>query len=115
MIMEIDSITRDIQTVSIVDDSKKIKKYGPDQIRRFIQIMQEEGLSIPKAATRCMISRSTAYKLLAEFNAGNGTVLPGSAPKGKNRGTKQKLFPEHTRFLIEYYDQNRTSTLGLGR
>ena len=57
MTKEIDSITRDIQTVSIVDDSKKIKKHGLDQIRRFIQIMQEEGLSVPKTAAQCMIPR----------------------------------------------------------
>ncbi|ORE08936.1 hypothetical protein BCV72DRAFT_303311 [Rhizopus microsporus var. microsporus] len=30
-------------------------------IRRFIEVLQEEGLSVPVAAKRCMIPRSTVY------------------------------------------------------
>lgn len=115
MTMDIDVIAEDFQNISIIDESKKKKKYGPDQIRRFIQIMQDEGTTVPKAAVQCMIPRSTAYVLFKEFNAGDGTVLPGSAPKGKNRGTKKKLFPQHTAFLVLYLDKNPSSTLGLAR
>ncbi|ORE17331.1 hypothetical protein BCV71DRAFT_181650, partial [Rhizopus microsporus] len=49
---------------------------------------------------RCSIPRQSVYRLLKEFNDSNGSVLPGFAPKAKNRGTKQKLFPQHTIFLI---------------
>ncbi|KAI8641453.1 hypothetical protein BD408DRAFT_325096, partial [Parasitella parasitica] len=55
----------------------------------------------------------SAYRLLKEFNDSNGSVLPGFAPKAKNRGTKQKLFPQHTHFLIQYLDNHRSSTMGL--
>jgi hypothetical protein len=47
------------------------------------------------------------------FNTSNGSVLPSFAPKAKNRGTKQKLFPQLTLFLIQYLDNNKSSTLGL--
>ncbi|KAI7903230.1 uncharacterized protein BX663DRAFT_551535 [Cokeromyces recurvatus] len=33
-----------------------------------------KGLSVPKAATVCGISRSGAYRLLDEFNSGDGHV-----------------------------------------
>ncbi|RCH83467.1 hypothetical protein CU097_007837 [Rhizopus azygosporus] len=75
-----------------IDDGKKCK-YSPEQIRLFIQIMQGEGTTVPKAGVRCSIPRQSVYRLLKEFNDSNGSVLPGFAPKAKNRGTKQKLFP----------------------
>ncbi|KAI9477914.1 MAG: hypothetical protein EXX96DRAFT_484148 [Benjaminiella poitrasii] len=86
--MDIDSLTESIKTVSIDDGSKKYKKYTPEQVRMFIQIMQDEGTTVPKAAVRCNIPRQSAYRLLKEFNDSNGSVLPGFAPKAKNRGTK---------------------------
>ncbi|KAI9279869.1 thioredoxin-like protein [Sporodiniella umbellata] len=91
---------------------KKNNKYGPEHIRRFIEILQEEGLSVPVAAKKCKIPRSTAYKLFAEFNTSKGTTLPGRFPKKKaNRGTAQKIFPEHTRFLTSYFAAHPKSTL----
>ncbi|KAG1136092.1 hypothetical protein G6F37_013801 [Rhizopus arrhizus] len=51
----------------------KYKKYGQDQIERFIRMIQEEGLTVPKAAEQCGIPHSSAYKLLDEFNAGDGS------------------------------------------
>jgi hypothetical protein len=65
----------------VINEKQKRKKYGPDQIERFIHLLQEEGLSVPKAAEQCMIPRSSAYKLLDEYNAGDGAVLPGNTPK----------------------------------
>ncbi|KAG2209702.1 hypothetical protein INT47_001848 [Mucor saturninus] len=82
--MEIDSLTESIKTVSIDDGNKKYKKYTPEQVRTFIQIMQDEGTTVPKAAD------------FNDSNGSNGSVLPGFAPKAKNRGTKQKLFSQHT-------------------
>ncbi|CEG83375.1 hypothetical protein RMATCC62417_17304 [Rhizopus microsporus] len=88
----LEEITTELSIVTISDDKKKKKnKYGPEQIRRFIEILQEEGVSVPVAAKRCMIPRSTAYKLFNEFNSGDGTVLPeGSLKKKANRGTAKK-------------------------
>ncbi|KAI8874629.1 hypothetical protein K501DRAFT_167270, partial [Backusella circina FSU 941] len=63
-------------------------------------MIQEEGLTVPMAAEQCGILRSSAYKLLDEFNAGDGSVLPGNIPKALMRGPK-KLFPQHSAFLIE--------------
>ncbi|ORE08955.1 hypothetical protein BCV72DRAFT_179693, partial [Rhizopus microsporus var. microsporus] len=57
--------------------------------------------TVPKAAVRCSIPRQSAYRLFKEFNGSNGSVLPGFAPKAKNRGTKRKLFPQHILFLIQ--------------
>ncbi|KAI8890545.1 hypothetical protein K501DRAFT_168793 [Backusella circina FSU 941] len=57
--------------------------------------MQDEGTTVPKAAVRCNIPRQSAYWLHKDFNDSSGSVFPGFAPKAKNRGTKQKLFPQH--------------------
>lgn len=113
--MDIDSLTESIKTVSIDDGSKKYKKYTPEQVRMFIQIMQDEGTTVPKAAVRCNIPKLSAYRLLRGFNNSNGSLLPGFAPKAKNRGTKQKLFSQHTLFLIQYLDSHKSTTLGLAR
>jgi hypothetical protein len=113
--MEIDSLMESIKTVSIDDGSKKYKKCTPEQVRMFIKIIQDEGTTVPKAAVRCNIPRQSAYRLLKEFNDSNGSVLPGFALKAKNRGTKQKLFSQHTLFLIHYLDNHKSTTLGLAK
>lgn len=109
------TVLANMQEQSAIDSKRKYKKYGLEQIRQFIQIMQDEGITVPKAAARCSIPRGTAYKLFAEYTESGGTVLPGSASKAKNRGTKQKLFPHHTKFIVEYLENNRSSTLKLAR
>ena len=112
----LEEITTELSVVTISEDKKKKNKYGPEQIRRFIEILQEEGVSVPVAAKRCMIPRSTAYKLFNEFNAGDGTVLPGGSLKKKaNQGTAKKIFPEHTRFLVSYFDEHPSSHLEMAR
>ncbi|CEP09825.1 hypothetical protein, partial, partial [Parasitella parasitica] len=55
---------------------RSYQKYGQNQIERFIRVIQEEGLTVPKAAEQCGIPPSSAYKLLNEFNASDGSVLP---------------------------------------
>lgn len=68
------------------------------------------------AAKRCMIPCSTAYRFFNEFNAGDGTVLSGGSLKKKaNRGTAKKIFPEHTRFLVPYFDEHPSSNLEMAR
>lgn len=98
----LEEITTELSVVTISEDKKKKNKYGPKQVCRFIEILQEEGVSIPVAAKRCMTPRSTAYKLFNEFNAGDGTVLPGegSLKKKANRGIAKKISLEHTFFLV---------------
>ncbi|CEP15026.1 hypothetical protein [Parasitella parasitica] len=113
--MEIDSLTESIKTVSIDDGSKKYKRYTPEQVRMFIHIMQGEGTTVPKVAVRCNIPQQSAYRLLKEFNDSNGRVLPGFAPKAKGRGTKQKLFGQHSLFLIDCLNNHKSTTLGLAK
>lgn len=102
--------------VTISEDKKKKNKYGPEKIRRFIGILQKEEVSVPVSAKRCMIPRNTAYKLFNEFNAGDGTVLPGGSLKKKaNRGTAKNIFPEHTRFLVSYFNEHSSSNQEMAR
>jgi hypothetical protein len=84
---------------------KKHKKYGKDQIARFISLKQEEVLGVMEAAEQCGIPRSSAYKLNKGFNASSASILPGAVNKGLQRELK-KLFPEHTAFLIKTFDEN---------
>ncbi|KAG1143752.1 hypothetical protein G6F37_012418 [Rhizopus arrhizus] len=55
--MEIDTITENLKIISIDDGKRKYKKYIIEQVRQFIQIMQDEGTIISKAAVRCNIPR----------------------------------------------------------
>ena len=55
--MEIDTITENLKIVSIGDGKTKYKKYIIEQVRQFIQIMQDEGSIVPKAAVRCNCQR----------------------------------------------------------
>ncbi|KAG2198142.1 hypothetical protein INT47_001540 [Mucor saturninus] len=109
MDVEMDSLVNEFNEATL-SAPKKYKKYGQDQIERFLRMLQEEGSSVSKAAEHCGIPRSSAYKLLDEFNAGNGSVLPGSASK-KSKKMPKKLFPEHTAFLIELFDTNPSLVL----
>lgn len=45
--------------------------------------MQQEGLSVPKVARKCMVPRGDGYGLLKEFNLDNWDVLPGKSMKKK--------------------------------
>lgn len=110
---EMEEIMEDLvekfQEVTIKSPAK-YKKYGQNQIERFIRMIQEEGLTVPKAAEQCGIPRSSAYKLLNEFNASDGSVLPGNIPKKLEREPK-KLFSQHSAFLIELFDNNPSIVL----
>lgn len=88
----IEEITADLSSISIINDKKKKNKYGPEQIRLFIDLIQEEGLTVPKAAARCLIPRSTGYLLLKEFNKSNGGILPGKSNKKKPTEEHQRSF-----------------------
>lgn len=105
----VEEITKEIQIMSL-NQTKAYKKYGQDQIEIFIRIRQEQGLSFPKAAALCGMPRSSAYELINEFNASNGTVLPGNNPRKTNNKAK-KLFPEHTEFVIDLFDKCPSSVL----
>lgn len=73
-------------------------------------------MSVPVAEKRCMIPRSTAYKLFTEFNAGDNTVLSGGSSKKKsNRGIPQKVFPGHTQFLMPYFDEHPPSIFEMAK
>jgi transposase len=97
-----------------LEEKKVYKKYGPDQIARLINTIQEEGLSIPKAAVLCGIPRSSAYKLVDEHNDLDGTVVPGSSKKAR-KSVPKKFSPEHSAFLIQLIDDNPSITLGGAR
>ncbi|KAI7901149.1 uncharacterized protein BX663DRAFT_412883, partial [Cokeromyces recurvatus] len=99
----VEEITVDMSKVKL--STRKYKKYGADQIERFIKMLQEEGLSVPKTAAVCNIPHSGAYRLLDEFNSGDGHVLPSTTVKPKTV-KPEKLFQEHTEFLIVLFDKN---------
>ena len=67
MVLELEEMT--------ITKTKTYKKYGPEQIARFIYILQETGAIIPKAAEACGILTSSAYKLLNQFNDSNGKKM----------------------------------------
>lgn len=53
--------------------------------------LQEEGLSVPDAARRYGIPRSTAYKMRADWNESNGEVLPGQTKEDDKESTSALL------------------------
>lgn len=57
--------------------SGKYKMYDEGDVRRFINIMEEQRPAITEAARECNIPRSSAYKLISKWNAGDRSVLPG--------------------------------------
>ena len=91
MVLELEEMT--------ITKTKTYKKYGPEQIARFIYILQETGAIVPKAAEACGILTSSAYKPLNQFNDSNGTILPGSTSIQKGKAGPKKLFPIHTAFF----------------
>ncbi|KAG2214252.1 hypothetical protein INT47_000808 [Mucor saturninus] len=50
-------------------------------------MQDNEGTTVPKAAVLRDIPRQSAYRLLKDFDNSNGSVLPGFAPKAKNRAS----------------------------
>ncbi|KAI8085847.1 uncharacterized protein B0P05DRAFT_533951 [Gilbertella persicaria] len=60
MVLELEEMT--------ITKTKTYKKYGPEQIARFIHVLQEIGVTVPKAAEACGLPTSSAYKLLNQFN-----------------------------------------------
>ncbi|KAI8635725.1 hypothetical protein BD408DRAFT_357050 [Parasitella parasitica] len=100
---------------AFLDEPKqRYKKYGHDQIKRMIDLIQEEGLSIPNAAKACGVPRSSAYELVKEYNDSKASVIPASLPKKRGPRPK-KLFEEHSKFLIELFDKKPTITLEMAR
>ncbi|KAL1927204.1 hypothetical protein VTP01DRAFT_5167 [Rhizomucor pusillus] len=85
-------------------------RYSPEQIHKFITLLQEEGLSVTEAAQKTRIPRSSAYKLRKEWNDIDGAVLPGLKDDGRKRGNNTKFGEEHSAFNINYIDKNPTTT-----
>ncbi|ORE01128.1 hypothetical protein BCV72DRAFT_217888 [Rhizopus microsporus var. microsporus] len=83
----VDSLVEDFKEV-IIATPKNYKKYDEDQIVHFISIIQVEGLIVANAAEQCGIPRSSAYKLLNEFNDGFFSVLHGAVKKKLKREPK---------------------------
>ncbi|CEG82182.1 hypothetical protein RMATCC62417_16292 [Rhizopus microsporus] len=46
---KLEEITTNLVVISLSDDKKRKEKYGSEQIRCFIENLQEEGVSIPIA------------------------------------------------------------------
>lgn len=98
------------------------KAYGPENIRRFIELVQEEGGSIAKHAKACLIPRSTAYEILKQWNESDGTVIPLGCIKRPSKVNKFvpkanniKIKEEHTRFLIGLVDSNPCVTVSMAK
>jgi hypothetical protein len=89
--VEEDHMQEDTEMMENAFEQKKkrsYEKYGEEQVLSFIILMQEEGLSIPKAANRCGIPRSTAYELMDLWKLGTGTVLPTKPKSTRGRPPK---------------------------
>lgn len=84
---------------------KKYKKYGEDQIARFISLRQEEDLGVKEAAEQFSLPHSSAYNVHKKLNTGSASILPGAVKKDLKCEPK-KLYPEHTAFLIKIFDEN---------
>ncbi|PHZ14663.1 uncharacterized protein RHIMIDRAFT_235427 [Rhizopus microsporus ATCC 52813] len=104
----VEEITVDMSKVKL--STRKYKNYGADQIERSIKVLQEEGLSVPKATAVYGIPRSGAYRLLDEFNSCDGHVLPGTTVKPKTVKPKN-FFQGHTEFLIVLFNKNPSIVL----
>ena len=97
------------------------KAYGPDNIRMFLQLMQEEGHSVAKHAKTCFIPRSTAYEILKQWNESDGTVIPIGCLKkpskigGAKRANNCKITAQQTEFLAELVDKNPCITIDMAR
>ncbi|GAA5809227.1 hypothetical protein MFLAVUS_002632 [Mucor flavus] len=89
--------------------------YGPEQTARLIHILQETGVTMPKAAEDCGIPTSSGYRLLNQFNDSNGTILPGNTSTQKGKAKPKKIFPVHTAFLIQLFDINPSTVLEQAR
>lgn len=63
---------------------RKNKKYGQDQIERIIRVIQERGLTVPKAAEQCRTPRSSAYNLQNKFNTCSRSIRPGTVKQKVN-------------------------------
>ncbi|CEG78602.1 hypothetical protein RMATCC62417_13181 [Rhizopus microsporus] len=77
--MEDDVVPEDVPPVPENNDSNKAlsyKAYGLENIKQFIQLMQEKGGSVAKHAKACFIPRSTAYEILKQWNESDRTVIP---------------------------------------
>ncbi|KAI9478818.1 MAG: hypothetical protein EXX96DRAFT_261025 [Benjaminiella poitrasii] len=109
------SLTVKFEVAFLDDNKQRYKKYGHDQIKRMIDLIQEEDLSTPKAAKACGIPRSSAYGLVNEYNNSKASIIPASLLKKRDPRPKKKLFEEHSKFLIKLFDKAPTITLAIAR
>lgn len=97
------------------------KAYEPENIKKFIQLMQEEGATVAKHAKSCFIPRSTAYEILKQRNESDGTVIPTGCKKkpskigGAVKANNCKIKQEHTEFLVDLVDKNPCVTVNQAR
>jgi hypothetical protein len=94
------------------EPTEKYKKYGEEDVKRFIDMMSEEGTSVIIAAEMCHIPHSSAYKFLDQWDASNRTVYsnmckPKVKPKEEDDGLltgNTKFNKYHTKYLIGLID-----------
>jgi transposase len=101
--------------------NQKYIKNGEDQVKRFTDILGEEGIKAPEVTEKAGIPRSTAYELLKEWNNGDGTVYPKGCRKreSKKKAAKlpgnTKLQEQRTAYLIELVDDNPCITVQVAK
>ncbi|KAG1473867.1 hypothetical protein G6F56_000699 [Rhizopus delemar] len=82
------------------------KAYEPDNIKMFLEPMQEEDAKVAKHAKMCFIPHSTAYEIPKQWNEGDGTVVPIGCIKspskinGQYEQTTAKLQRSRLSFLL---------------
>lgn len=98
------------------DEQKKrgeYVKHSDGVIECFITSIIDGGLSVPKAAKRFGIARSTAYRIHKEYkdNAPSMTDSGDSKKQNNRKGPKLRLPEMHTAYITQYVDEKPTATL----
>lgn len=101
-------LVESMKTANIQEYRGKYKKYGEEQIAKLIKGC-EDGLSIRKSAIESGVPPSSANILVKRYNKASNGILPTLSDKKPRSSIK--LFPEHTAFLIDYFDDNPSATI----
>ncbi|KAI8095124.1 uncharacterized protein B0P05DRAFT_524806 [Gilbertella persicaria] len=80
------------------------KKYDDHQISEYINLITE-GMSVKEAAKKLNITINTAYRYRKMWNTGG--VTPVRNKRGPAEGAMSKLKEEHTKFIINYIDNEK--------
>ncbi|CAO3626740.1 unnamed protein product [Cunninghamella echinulata] len=102
-------LAESMKATSIREFTGKYKRYGERQIIKLIKGCEEEDLSICTSAIAAGVPPSSANILVKRYNKASNGILPTLFDK--KPWNSKKLFPEHTEFLVSYFDENPSATI----